>query len=401
MAKSDNSFMDSLEGAEALFLHASEGIVVVNQRGIIVRCNPSACQMFGYSQGEMLGNRVELLVPQKYAGGHAARHDAYTAHPEPRKMGAGRDLFAKRKDGSEFPVEISLSPFSRDGENYVIAFVVDITLRKEAEDKLHNYSADLERQVRNRTLILEEAIDELQHTKDQLHAALEKERELNELKTRFVSMASHEFRTPLATMLSSLSLVTKYGETNDKEKQAKHVQRIKNSINHLNDILNDLLSVSKLEEGKLTQNPEATTICPFIQDVLTELKPLAGADIKIELQCNCPDKIYIDPKLLKHVLFNLVSNAIKYSPAGKSVTVKAAIDNQELVIEIADQGIGIPEEDRKHLFTRFFRGRNASHIPGTGLGLNIVARHVELMQGTVTFTSEENKGTTFTLRFPL
>lgn len=392
--------MDSLEGAEALFLHASEGIVVVNQRGEIVRCNPSACQMFGFSQDEMLGNRVEMLVPQKYAAGHAARHDAYTAHPEPRKMGAGRDLYAKRKDGSEFPVEISLSPFSRDGDNYVIAFVVDITLRKQAEDKLHNYSADLERQVRNRTLILEEAIDELQKTKDQLHAALEKERELNELKTRFVSMASHEFRTPLATMLSSLSLVTKYGETNDKDKQAKHVQRIKNSINHLNDILNDLLSVSKLEEGKMSQHPEATSVCTFIDEVLTELKPLAGADVKIVSQCNCQGQVYIDPKLLKHILFNLVSNAIKYSPPGKTVSVISAFEQQELVIEIADQGIGIPEEDQKHLFTRFFRGRNASHIPGTGLGLNIVARHVELMQGTVTFTSEENKGTTFTLRFP-
>ncbi|MCU0435227.1 MAG: PAS domain-containing sensor histidine kinase [Bacteroidia bacterium] len=392
--------MDSLEGAEALFLHASEGIVVVNQRGEMVRCNPSACIMFGFSQEEMLGNRVEMLVPQKYAGSHAARHDAYTTNPEPRKMGANRDLFARRKDGSEFPVEISLSPFTRNNEKYVIAFVVDITLRKQAEEKLHNYSADLERQVRNRTLILEEAIDELQKTKDQLHAALEKERELNELKTRFVSMASHEFRTPLATMLSSLSLVTKYGETNDKDKQAKHVQRIKNSITHLNDILNDLLSVSKLEEGKLTQHPEPTQICPFIAEVLTELKPLAGTDVLLVSECHCPEEITIDSKLLKHILFNLVSNAIKYSPAGKTVSVNAGVEDNELVIHITDQGIGIPEEDQKHLFTRFFRGRNAAHIPGTGLGLHIVAKHTELMNGSVTFVSRENHGTTFTLRFP-
>jgi PAS domain S-box-containing protein len=392
--------MDSLEGAEALFRHAAEGIIVVNGGGTIVRCNPSACQMFGYDPGELLGHRIEKLVPERYASGHAEKHYAYTANPEPRKMGSGRDLFARRKDGSEFPVEISLSPFSGDGEKYVIAFIVDITLRKQAEEKLLNYSADLERQVRNRTLILEEAIDELQKTKDQLHTSLEKERELNELKSRFVSMASHEFRTPLATMLSSLSLVTRYGETNEKEKQTKHVQRIKNSINHLTDILNDLLSVSKLEEGKITQKPERISICEFTGDIITELKPLAGNEIKLHFNCNCTEPVLIDPKLLRHILFNLISNGIKYSPSGKSVTITAELRSDELTISVQDQGIGIPEEDQKHLFTRFFRGRNAGHIPGTGLGLHIVARHVELMNGSVTFLSNENQGTTFTLRFP-
>ncbi|MFN8711689.1 MAG: ATP-binding protein [Bacteroidota bacterium] len=393
--------MDSLEGAEALFRHAAEGIIVVNGRGNIVRCNPSACQMFGYEPGELLGNLIGKLVPERYASGHAEQHYAYTANPEPRRMGSGRDLFARRKDGTEFPVEISLSPFDGDGEKFVIAFIVDITLRKQAEAKLLNYSADLERQVRNRTLILEEAIDELQKTKDQLHTALEKERELNELKSRFVSMASHEFRTPLATMLSSLSLVTKYGETNDKEKQSKHVLRIKSSISHLTDILNDLLSVSKLEEGKITQKPELIDICQFTGEIITELKPLAANnEIQLYYTCTCTESALIDPKLLKHILFNLISNGIKYSPAGKIVTITAELSNDELILAIQDQGIGIPEEDQKHLFTRFFRGRNAGHISGTGLGLHIVAKHAELMNGSVTFVSKENQGTTFTLRFP-
>ncbi len=241
--------MDGKEGLEALFQFATEGIFVVNERGEIIRVNPSAEKLFGYEKDELVGKRIEILVPKKVAHKHEHYRDKFNEHPHARAMGGGMDLNGLKKNGLEFPVEISLSPYTTDEGKFTIAFIVDITLRKQAEEKLKNYSVELEKQVKNRTLILEEAIQELERTKKDLNIALEKEKELSELKSRFVSMASHEFRTPLTTMMSSLSLVSKYNEQGELEKHGKHVVKIKNSINNLTDILNDFLSVSKLEEG--------------------------------------------------------------------------------------------------------------------------------------------------------
>ncbi|MEO6303048.1 MAG: PAS domain-containing sensor histidine kinase, partial [Bacteroidia bacterium] len=305
-----------------------------------------------------------------------------------------------RKDGVEIPVEISLSPYNNTEGKFVIAFIVDITVRKQAEEKLKNYSADLENQVKNRTLILEEAIEELEKTKKDLYNALDKEKELNELKSRFVSMASHEFRTPLTTMMSSLSLVTKYGEQNDKENQVKHVSKIKTSINNLTDILNDFLSVSKLEEGKIEYMPEELNLKTFVNEVITEMRSMALNSQIITQEHLGNEKAMFDKKLLKNILFNLISNAIKFSPEGGTILISTQVLNSTVKISIKDSGIGISKEDQKHLFERFFRAHNATHIQGTGLGLNIVARYIDLMGGTIHFESKENEGTIFTILIP-
>ncbi|MCE3258833.1 MAG: sensor histidine kinase, partial [Bacteroidetes bacterium] len=222
--------MENTEGLEALFKHATEGIIVANQEGFLERANPAAERMFGYAPGELQGKKIEDLVPTRFAHMHHLHREDFSKNPHARPMGLGKTLYAKRKDGVEFPVEISLSPYTFEGRQLVIAFIIDITLRKQAEDRLKQYSGELEKQVEKRTLIMREAIEELEKTRDELNQALEKEKELSELKSRFVSMASHEFRTPLATVLSSLSLVAKYGEQGDKEKQSKHMNRIKDSI---------------------------------------------------------------------------------------------------------------------------------------------------------------------------
>lgn len=392
--------MEGKEGLEALFKYATEGIVVTNSRGELIKVNPAAERMFGYKEGELLGKRVEVLVPDRYMNRHEKHRDNFSGNPHARAMGAGFDLNGKRKDGSEFPVEISLSPYTFDGEKFVIGFVIDITLRKQAEDRLKNYSVELEKQVENRTMIMSEAIAELEKTKEELHKALEKEKELNELKSRFVSMASHEFRTPLATVLSSLSLVAKYGEQGDKEKQNKHMARIKQSITNLTDILNDMLSISKLEEGGITVTRENFDIKSFIISLISEMRGICKPGQSLDYKHTGDDvNVNLDKKIVRHILFNLVSNAIKFSPENKPIEIESEIDGDRIRLRVKDHGIGISNDDQKHLFERFFRGENATNIQGTGLGLNIVAKYVEIMDGTIECHSELEKGTTFIITF--
>lgn len=392
--------MESKEGIEALFLYATEGILVVNDAGQIIRINPSAEKLFGYDSGELINKKIEVLIPSRLSSKHTDHREKYGHNPHARSMGLGMELYGLKKNGAEFPVEISLSPYSSPEGKFVVAFIVDITIRKQAEEKLKNYSDDLEKQVKNRTLILEEAIEELEKTKKDLHKALDKERELNELKSRFVSMASHEFRTPLTTMMSSLSLAHKYSEQNDKVGQSKHMNKIKNSINALTDILNDFLSVSKLEEGKVENCAEKMDLKQFLSEIIAEMQMLISTGQKITLDYKGNETVFLDKKILKNILFNLISNAIKFSPNGGLIEVSAVIKDSVITLSVSDQGIGISEEDQKHLFERFFRANNATHIQGTGLGLNIVAKYVELMRGTIEFTSTENKGTTFTINLP-
>lgn len=387
--------MNYSQNSDPLFLYATEGILVVDDKGEIIRMNPSAEKLFGYDKDEILGQKVEILIPQRYTENHTAQRGGYNY--KPRRMGGNLDLLAIKKDGVEFPVEISLSPFKTNEGNFVIAFISDITARKDNEKQQREYSAELKKQVRNRTLILEEAIEELERTKTDLHKSLEKERELNELKSRFLSMASHEFRTPLTTMLSSLSLITRYGENKDLESQTKHVNKVKSSINNLTEILNDFLSLAKLEEGKIINDPSDFNLKTFIGDLLADMQATIKNNQKIEYTHVGEEAVFLDKKLIKNILFNLVSNAMKYSNDGGGIWVSTLVENSTVKIIVKDEGIGINEEDQKHLFERFFRGYNATHIQGTGLGLSIVAKYAEVLDASIDFESEENKGTEFTI----
>lgn len=392
--------MDSKQGIDAIFQFATEGILVTNEKSEIININPSAEKLFGYEKGELIGQKIEVLIPKRYTEKHVSHRDNFHQNPHARSMGEGMELFGAKKDGTEFPVEISLSPYSNQQGKFVVAFIIDISRRKLAEEKLKNYSVDLEKQVGNRTLILQEAITELEKTKNELNQALDKEKELNELKSRFVSMASHEFRTPLATIMSSLSLVKAYGEQNDSVKQSRHIQKIKSSIGNLTDILNDFLSVSKLEEGKVEHVQEQFEIQRYIKDVISEMELFCKTGQKISYHHTGGEMVLLDKKLIKHILYNLLSNAVKFSAENKKITISTERTETEFKISVEDQGIGISQKDQKHLFQRFFRGKNASNIQGTGLGLNIIENYIELMNGTINFTSVENEGTTFNLSFP-
>ncbi len=400
--------MDTLEGARALFYYATEGIIVANDKGEISHVNPSAEKLFGYQKSELIGKKIEILIPHRLSKKHENHRSKYNASPHPRSMGAGFDLHGMKKNGIEFPVEISLSPFSNVDGNFVIAFIIDITIRKKAEESLKLQKQELEilnkgldKKVKERTMILEEAIAELNETKKELDEALQKEKELNDLKSRFVSMASHEFRTPLATILSSLSLAKQYGQLGENEKQEKHLQRIKTSVNNLTDIISDVLSISKLEEGKLSVSTEQFNFVAFTNEILNELQSVAKEGQRINFIHSGESEINFDKKILRHLFFNLISNAIKFSPEGKPIDVYAKISDSEIKISVKDSGIGISQEDLKHLFERFFRAHNAINIPGTGLGLNIVAKYVEMLNGTIDCKSSLEKGTTFTIKLPV
>ncbi len=387
---------------QVVFEHANEAIMIAEYKGNIIKANKSAERMFGYALGELQGKSFNDLLPHRYRHSHAQHVDNYQKNAHPRQMGAGRDLWALTFDGREIPVEISLSPLKIDGKDYVLAFIIDITVRKKAEEQSKNYQTELEKEVEERTLILKEAIKNLEQTKSKLDASLQKERELNQLKTKFISIASHEFRTPLATILSSLSLVEKYINLGEPEKRAKHIDRIKKSVKNLTEILDDILSVNRIEEGKVLVGDTRFDLVEYLEEILSEVRLLTKKDQVILFENLCTKRLEVcqDPKLLRHILLNLLSNAIKFSDENSQIYVSLDLIEGYLYIKVKDEGIGIPEKDQPALFTRFFRSENAGQIQGTGLGLSIVSNYTKMLKGRIDFESKKGEGSCFKVIIP-
>ncbi|MGZ3854287.1 MAG: PAS domain S-box protein [Flavisolibacter sp.] len=399
----------------SLFENATEGFVITDDEGNIVLVNPSACRIFGYTAEEMSGQKIEMLIPEQFKRSHVQLRDAFYKEPQNRTMGHGRELFGRKKNGSNFPVEVSLSTYLQNNNRYVIAFIVDITRRKEIEqnmmkqqkqlervsDEMRRLNSELEAKVEERTVILKEALQRLEQSQEELSEALDKERQLSEIKSRFVSMASHEFRTPLSTVLSSASLLARYTTTEDQEKRQRHIEKIKGSVKHLNDLLDDFLSLGKLDEGKVGADFGELNLFELVGDTIDEMKGLAKKFQNIEYEHSGPEAIESDKKLIKNILINLISNAIKFSDEGKTIHVASLVRADEAVISVKDEGIGISKEDQAHLFSSFFRGKNALNIQGTGLGLHIVKRYLDLLGGEVNLKSEIGNGTIITFTIPV
>lgn len=250
-------------------------------------------------------------------------------------------------------------------------------------------------------LIVYSNITEQKKIEIEIQRALKKEQELNELKSRFISMASHEFRTPLSVILTSATLIDHKNKLGKHVEGEKYLKKITNNVNNLELILNDFLSLTKLDEGKITTSLKSFDLIEFTEALVEEIgiHKKNGQTITI-INHNPEVLVYLDPKLMRHIIINLLSNATKYSPVNTEITLRVTHDQDKVWVEIDDKGIGIPEDEQKNLFQRFFRARNAANIEGTGIGLNIVKRYVELLNGKVSFKSEVNVGTTFIIELP-
>jgi PAS domain S-box-containing protein len=421
--QSKHSHSDASLRLQTIIETAIDGIITIDEKGIIETVNPAAANLFGYLPEELIGKNIRILMPSPYRQQHDDYIERYKATGEARIIGIGREVPGMRKDGSIFPMRLAVSEVFLENKRVFTGICHDLSDVKKAEEKIRKLNEELEEKVIERTEELASVVNKLLNTNKKLQyevqerksaetalresakeiqKALEKEKELSELKSRFVSMASHEFRTPLSTILSSISLLSRYTESSQQEKRDKHIQRIKSAVRNLTGILNDFLSLSKLEEGKIENQPfefELQELCP---EVIDEIQGLLkdGQEI-IHEGIHTPMAVHWDKRLVKNILFNLLSNAIKYSDEGKKIFLKERLEGDYLLIDITDQGIGIPEADQVYLFTRFFRAANAMNIQGTGLGLNIVKRYIDLVGGSITFDSQLNVGTTFTVCLPL
>jgi len=407
LQQAERELAHSVRRFEAVFASATIGIIVCDRPGAILSANQFSQQLFGYQPGELLGQRIEVLVPHAAGRHHEKLRESFNANPQVRSMGHNRDLLGQRKDGSVFPVEVSLSYFHLDEELYVVAYVIDITFKKEAEQELiaqrqrvERLNAELEQKVADRTHALMSTLEQLEQRSQELTQALAAEQELGELKSRFVSMASHEFRTPLTAVLTSATLIEKYPSTDQQDKRLKHLQRIRASVNHLNDILEEFLSVGRIEEGKIEAHPVRLEVAALLDETVADVQGLLKAGQTIVRQVQCPTPVFLDSSLLRKIAVNLLSNALKYSGENSVVTLYATCQHGQLTLQVQDQGVGISAEDQEHLFERFFRARNVTNVPGTGLGLYIIGRYLELMGGTIALHSELNVGTTVTIIIP-
>ncbi|MEZ4858170.1 MAG: PAS domain-containing sensor histidine kinase [Flavobacteriaceae bacterium] len=387
----------------------SEGIVIVNEQQTIVTLNETLAHLFGYQKEELLNKPLEVLIPQRYHHNHFSHVKAFLKTSEKRIMGQGRELYGVRKDGSYFPVEVGLKPFESNAQKCVMAMVIDITLQKQQEQELKELNNELEQKVNERTQELQDSVKQLENeiekrkeAENKIKESLRKERELNELKTKFLSLVSHEFKTPLSGILTSTALIGKYTASEQQEKREKHIKTITSKVKYLNNILDDFLSVERLETGKVNYK---TTVFP-LSKVINEVIYNANMLLKEGQIINYPDgidemEITFDEKVLELVLTNLVNNAIKYSPEYSHIDLKVTQKDTTLIITLTDQGIGIPEKEQKFIFNRYFRAENALLNQGTGIGLNIAKSHLENLGGGITFESIENKGSTFTVQIPV
>jgi PAS domain S-box-containing protein len=369
---------------------APDAILEVDNQGRIVLINQTAEKMFGYSREELMGLNVETLVPASMRAGHVRHRTSYAAHPQMRPMGTGLELHAQRKDGSLFPVEISLSPNPGEEGGRVIALVRDITARKQVEDRLK--------------AIQEQYTAELAAKNQQLEARnLDVER-ANRLKSEFLASMSHELRTPLHTIIGFSELLTEQLEGPLNDKQMRFIGHILQDSRHLLELINEILDLSKIEAGRLELQKEEMNFAGCLREVVGGIRQQAAAkSIQIDVRNEFNGTLYADRMRVKEILYNLLSNALKFTPDGGEVWVEATVQAHELQVVVGDTGIGVHPQEHDTIFDKFYQVGSTTEgtREGTGLGLPITRKLVELHGGNIWLESSPGKGSRFSFTLPL
>ena len=352
------------ENFRALLESAPDAMVIVDKTGCIVLANSQAVQLFGWSREELLGQPIEILVPRRYAR-HSEHRSAFFRHPRARNMGTGLELYGLRKDGSEFPVEISLSPLQTEEGLLVSSAIRDVTERKAVEASLQ---------------------------------------QANRLKSQFLANMSHELRTPLNGIIGFSQLLVDGKAGPLPPRQLGFLKDILDSGTHLLRLVNDLLDLSKIEAGRMDVNPEDFYAPDAIEETCAVVSPLVNEkQIVVSRDLEGVRGLRLDRQKFKQILLNLLSNAVKFTDAGGRVHIEARmLPGAKLQLQVTDSGIGIAPDDLEQLFVEFQRvdSQATRRVHGTGLGLALTKKLVELQGGTISITSALGKGTTVTVELP-
>lgn len=354
-----------------------DGIFTADEQGHIETVNPAICEIFGYEPEQIIGRNFRLLLPEPYSTqylNYMQQHHRYQARR--RYAQVDHELIGIRRDGSRFPMYMAISRAHAENRWLFTGIVQDLTPRHRIQQELIE--------------------------KERLQVELEKERDLRELKNRFMSMISHELRTPLSVIMLSSDFLKRYGDRMSEAEKLETIITIQTQIKHLEDMVDDVSALSRADTLDIDVHTERIDLVDFCSDMTANTQMIAADTHRIKFvnESNCPI-ILGDTKLLRQAVTNLLNNAVKYSPTGTTITLQLECDADNISIRISDHGIGIPEADQQHLFEPFHRARNVGTRQGTGLGLAVTKRAVEMHGGHIEYESVENEGTTFTIVLPV
>jgi len=363
---SQNELNESNSRYTQLFEFAPLGYYILNEKGKIIDVNIKGCQLLKSTKQNLKSKNLGQFFNSAQIQDNFYKHRNLVFETKKIKR---MQCEIKRSDNSVFYALVQSSILTdKTGEfKQMLTTIVDITIQKTYENALE--------------------------------VALEKERDLNEMKSQFITIASHEFRTPLATILTSAELMATHLNQFDQTNSVKHLRKIKTSISRLKEILLDFLSTEDIKNDRINNNPETFNLATYINNLLPEIKSYNGIHAIKFIHKGLINEVKLDKKLLKICLTNLMINAFKFSPEGGPIELKIQNSKKGVIITVKDNGIGIPEGDQRYIFKSFFRANNTANIQGTGLGLNITQKIVTIMGGNISFKSKLNEGTTFKIEF--